>query len=195
MNYIKKHDVSKKDVYEYIKTKVDVQELINYYICQSFYANSDLFKRNIDLWKEKDGKWRWIMYDLDYAYSKYEQTANIFVNQKPNYNSSLDIVVKLYQNKEFKDLYLSSLAKYLKTTFKPSRVNKIIDELVSYHLKRWSGYSFMYGWDQIGSMASWNNSINTLKSNIKNRYNSIVKNLKSGFRLSNEEYKKYFSDL
>ena len=202
MNYIKKHDVSKKDVYEYIKTKVDVQELINYYICQSFYANSDLFKRNIDLWKEKDGKWRWIMYDLDYAYSNYEQTANLFINQKPNYNSSLDIVVKLYWNKEFKDLYLSSLAKYLKTTFKPSRVNKIIDELVGevknemgYHIKRWSGYSFMYGWDQIGSMSSWNNSINTLKSNIKSRYNSIVKNLKSGFRLSDAEYKKYFSEL
>ena len=202
MNYIKSHNVANSDVYEYIKTKVDVQELINYYITESFYENSDLFKRNVGLWKEKNGKWRWIMYDLDYAYNNYEQKANIFVNQNPYYNSSLDIVVKLYKNKEFKDLYLKSLAKYLKTTFKPSRVNKIIDSLVkevknemSYHIKRWQGYSYIYGWDQIGSISAWNSNISTLKNQIRNRYNYIVRNLKKGFRLSNSEYKKYFSGL
>ena len=113
-----------------------------------------------------------------------------------------NIIVKLYQNKEFKDLYLKSLAKYLKTTFKPSRINKIIDEMVKeiegemkYHINRWSGYTYIYGWDQIGSISSWKSNISSLKSKIKSRYNSIVNNLKNGFQLSSEEYKKYFGDL
>ena len=202
MSYIKSHDVTKSDFYEYIKTKVDVQELINYYIAQSFFSNSDLFARNVGLWKEKNGKWRWIIYDLDYAYVNYETKANLYLNQNPYYNSSLDMIVKLYRNKEFKDLYLKSLAKYLKTTFKPSRTRKIVDEMVKeienemkYHINRWYGYSHIYGWDYISSLSNWKNNMNSLKSSLKNRYNSIVNNLKNGFKLSNEEYKKYFSDL
>ena len=29
-------------------------------------TSSDLFKRNVGLWKVENGKWRWILYDLDY---------------------------------------------------------------------------------------------------------------------------------
>ena len=202
MSYIKNHDVTKSEVYEYIKNKVDVQELINYYIAESFFSNSDLFARNVGLWKAKNGKWRWMFYDLDYAYVDYEAKANLFVNQKPYYNSSLDMVIKLYNNKEFKDLYLKSLAKYLKTTFKPSRTSKIVDELskeieneMKYHINRWSGYSYPYNWDNVTSLSSWKSNLNSLKSSMKNRYYSIVNNLKNGFKLSNDEYNKYFSDI
>ena len=204
MTYVKNHDLSKPDVYEYIKTQVDVQELINYWIAQSFFSNSDLFVRNVGLWKKNDGKWRWIIYDLDYAYEPYEKVPTLFLNRKPYYNSSLDIIVKLYKNSEFRDLYLTSVAKYLKTTFKPERINKIIDEMVkevedemSYHVKRWtSNYSYAYGWSYISSVSTWKNNINTLKNRIKTRYNNIIKWIhNNSFELSTDEYKKYFNDL
>ena len=203
MSYINSHDITKSDVYEYVKSKVDVEELVSYYLAQCFFDNSDLFKRNVGLWKEKDGKWRWIIYDLDFAYITYETKPVLYLNKNPYYNSSLDIIVKLYKNKEFKDLYLTSLAKYLKTTFKPSRINKIVDQMtkeveeeMKYHIERWGDkYTYVYNWDRIPNMSSWKNNLNVLKNNMKKRYNDIVNNLQSGFKLSDAEYKKYFGDI
>ena len=202
INYIKKNDVKNKEVYDYIKSKIDIQEMINYWIVESYYNNSDFFKRNIGLWKSEDGKWRFMLYDLDYAFEDYETRPTLFLNTNPYYNNDMQIIVKLYQNEEFKDTYLTSLGKYLESTFKVERVNKIIDDMtkevekeMSYHVKRWAyGYNYPYGWDYIGSVSSWKNNINTLKARLKNRYREVVNNLKR-FKLSSEDYKKYFGGL
>ena len=107
------------------------------------------------------------------------------------------IVRKLYQNKEFKDLYLSNLSKYLKNTFKPDRVNKIIDELAKEieqempnHIKRWGG-----SYSSLSSMNAWRNNLNNFKKSLNNRYKNVVNNLKRYFNLTDSEYKKYFGDL
>ena len=200
INYIKSHDASKKDVYEYLKTQIDVQELINYFIVESFYGNTDL--GNIRYWKAKDGKWRWMLYDLDWSLWNNNldmgyPIKNIKVPAATYLSSSILIVRNLYKNSEFKDLYLKSLSKYLKETFKPERVNKIIDELkeevsgeMPNHIKRWGS---MY--PSLSSMNAWQNNISNLKRSLNNRYNNVVRNLKTYFNLTNSEYEKYFGDL
>ena len=200
VNYIKSHNPANKDVYEYIKSKIDVQELINYWIVESFYGNTDL--GNIRYYKTKDGKWRWMLYDLDWSLwnSSLDMgypIKNIRVPAATYLFSSITIVRALYRNSEFKDLYLASLAKYLKETFKPARFNQIVDELVKeietempYHIKRWgSSYS------GLNSMSRWKSNINSFKNSYKNRYNKVVNNLRSYYNLSSKEYNKYFGDL
>ena len=200
VNYINSHNPANKDVYDYLKTQIDMQELINYWIVESFYGNTDL--GNIRYWKSKDGKWRWMLYDLDWSLWNMGldmgyPTKNSKVPAATYLSSSVKIVRKLYQNSEFKDLYLTSVAKYLKTTFKPDRMNKIVDELASeiekempYHISKW-GSSYA----RISSMNLWKNNIKGLKNNLTTRYNRVVGNLRSYFNLSNNEYNKYFGDL
>ena len=200
VNYINSHNPANKDVYEYLKTQIDMQELINYWIVESFYGNTDL--GNIRYWKSVDGKWRWMLYDLDWSLWNMGldmgyPTKNSGVPAATYLSSSVKIVRKLYQNSEFKDLYLTSVAKYLKTTFKPDRMNKIVDELASeiekempYHISKW-GSSYA----RISSMNLWKNNIKGLKNNLTTRYNRVVGNLRNYFNLSNNEYSKYFGDL
>ena len=200
VSYIKSHNAANSDVYNYLKTKIDMQELINYWIVESFYGNTDL--GNIRYWKDKNGKWRWMLYDLDWSLwnmgldmgypTKFGKTpAATYLG------SSLVIVRNLYKNKEFKELYLTSLAKYLKTTFKPERMMKIVDELANeienempYHIKRWGG-----SYPNLSSMNAWKNNLSSFKRSLTNRYNKAVNNLKNNFNLSNSEYTKYFGDL
>ncbi len=200
VNYIKNHDARKSDVYEYLKSQIDVQELINYFIVESFYGNTDL--GNIRYWKSKDGKWRWMLYDLDWSLWNMglDMAYPVKYSRVPAatyLSSSITIVRSLYQNSEFKDLYLKSLSKYLSTTFKPERMEKIIDELVDeiekempYHIKRWGG-----SYPSLSSMNAWKNNINNFKRTINNRYNRVISNLQSNFNLSNSEYNKYFGEL
>lgn len=198
ISYLDSHNPAEKSVYEYLKTQIDIEELINYWIVESFYGNTDL--GNIRYWKSDDGKWRFMLYDLDWSLWNMGldmgyPIKNVRVPAATYLSSSIKIVRKLYQNSEFKDLYLSSVAKYLKTTFKPDRMNKIVDELsreieeeMPYHINKWgSSYNL--------TMASWKNNVKTLKSNLNTRYNRVVNNLRSYFNLSNNEYNKYFGDL
>lgn len=193
-NYIKSHNVRDKDVYEYLKSQIDMQELVNYMIVESFYGNTDL--GNIRFYKGNNGKWRWMLYDLDWSMWNYQidygyPIINKRIPAVTYLYSVIDITRTLYHNSEFRELYLSSFGKYLKTTFKPERVNKIIDmqskeieDEISSHIERWR--------DNPRSVQGWKNNINLFKTRYSNRYNYVVNNIKSSFNLSQDEYDKYF---
>lgn len=200
VKYITSHDVKKPEVYNYIKEQIDIQELINYVIAEVYYGNTDL--GNIRYWKSKEnGKWRWMLYDLDWSMWNSNMDVgypvmNTKVPAVTYLNSLFTITRTLYKNDEFKDLYLSTFAYHLKNTFKPDRMNKIVDELskeveneMPYHIKRWQGeYNGL-------SMDKWKNNINSFKKMINDRYNKVLARIKSDLNLTNDEYKKYFGDV
>ena len=200
VNYINSHDPAEKSVYEYLKTQIDVEELVNYWIVESFFGNTDL--GNIRYWKAKNGKWRWMLYDMDWSLWNMGldmgyPIKSVRVPAATYLSTSITIVRRLYRNSEFKDLYLKSVAKYLKTTFKPDRMKKIVDELskeieteMTYHIKRW-GPSY----SNLNSMTRWKNNLNNFKNTLTTRYNRVTSNLRSYFNLSTTEYNKYFGDL
>lgn len=197
IKYIKSHNAADSKVYEYLKTQIDMQELCNYLIVESYYGNTDL--GNIRYWKSKDGKWRWMLYDLDWTLWKTNTSMGYTVINKKipavTYQYTTFIISRnLYKNSEFKDLYLKTLAYHLKNTFKPERMNKIIDSQATaiksempYHINRWNQ---MYS-----SMTSWNNNLNRFKNKLKNRYNYVLSTIKTDFNLTDSEYNKYFGDL
>ena len=74
-------------------------------------------------------------------------------------------------------------------------MNKIVDELAKEiepempnHIKRWGSLG-------PSSMNNWRNNLYNFKQMIKNRYNYVLRNIKSQFYLSNDEYNKYFGEL
>ena len=200
VSYINSHNPQDKSVYEYLKSQIDIEELINYWIAESFFGNTDL--GNIRYWKSDEGKWRWMLYDMDWSLWNMSldmgyPIKSIRVPAATYLASSINIVRRLYLNSEFKDLYLKTVAKFLKTTFKPDRMTKIVDDLASeienemtYHIKRW-GSSYA----RLSSMYGWKNNLKTFKSTLTTRYNRVVSNLRSYFNLSESEYNKYFGDL
>jgi len=197
LNYIRTHNTKDKKVYEYIKTQLDVQEFINYLIVESYYGNTD--QGNIRYWKSKNGKWRFMLYDLDWSLWNTSLSMNYTVlNTKSpavtNLYSVYDIARRLYKNSEFRDLYLSTLAYHLENTFNPKRMNLIVDELadeireeIPYHIKRWPGMH--------SNTDNWEKNVKNFKNKLTNRYNYVVKNIKSQFNLTKKEYDKYFGSL
>ena len=41
LDYIKKHDLSKQEYFDYVASQIDLEEWTNYWITQSFFANTD----------------------------------------------------------------------------------------------------------------------------------------------------------
>ena len=69
LHFVKKNDLSKNKNYEYVSSKIDLDNFIDYYSVEIFFANRDWPVHNIKMWKKKSGKWRFLLYDLDGGFS------------------------------------------------------------------------------------------------------------------------------
>ncbi|MBQ6020375.1 MAG: lamin tail domain-containing protein, partial [Clostridia bacterium] len=67
IRYLKSHDPADDEVYAYLETQIDIDNLICYWMAESFFNNTDT--GNIRFWRENEdgGKWRWIFFDVDWA--------------------------------------------------------------------------------------------------------------------------------
>ena len=190
INYIKTHDMTNKKVYEYICSQIDIDELISYWMCESFFTNTDT--GNIRFYKDKTdvSKWRWIFFDADWALfpSTYKQ------NYIENYLSPLGhgvsnafsttIMCNLIKNKDFRKRLIEIHAEHLKTTFNTKRMLKIFDSMVDeieeemrHHTERWSSVSYI----------GWKSNVKTLRDIIKQKRAIFIDDMIESFDLSKNE--------
>ncbi|MCR3923552.1 MAG: CotH kinase family protein, partial [Firmicutes bacterium] len=58
-DFVATHDMRQEENYAYVQTQMDVENFIDYWVAQVYFANTDT--SNIRFWREKsnEGKWRW----------------------------------------------------------------------------------------------------------------------------------------
>jgi len=152
IEFIENNDLSIQNNYEYVKTQIDIDNFISYQIAEMFFANKDWPSNNSKLWrtKTKDGKWRWIFYDLDAGL--LDANKNMFVHclntdtsiTWPNAPESTFLFRNLITNNNFLDKFINRYAEILNTTFATSSILdkvKPIKELykneIDSHIERW----------------------------------------------------------
>lgn len=81
LEYVRTHDLSVRENYEYVASRIDIDNYIDWCAIELYTANGDL--SNIKFWKSQapDGKWRWILYDLDWGfYYLYQKEREQFLD-------------------------------------------------------------------------------------------------------------------
>lgn len=155
--YLQKNDVSNNLVYNNVKNMMDIDNFIDYFIAEIYYANTDWPHNNTKLWKKKtDGRWRWILFDTDFGFSLYGDnfqhntlelaiTATDKLNEYKRAPSSV-VFEKLLSNTTFKNTFIDRFCLHLSSTFATSRVDHIMDSIASkirseftYHKARYGG--------------------------------------------------------
>ncbi len=197
INYIKSHDLSKQEHFDYVAERIDIEEWTNYWIVESFFANTDT--GNIRFYRSKDGtgKWRWILFDLDWALFRSTYRWNMieeFIDPNGHGNGnnfSTAIAVGLFKNAEYKKYFIEKYAEYMHTVFDPDRMIAILDDMVAEidsemqrHCKRWTALSYN----------SWKKNIDRLHSIVRERWDYSKGDLKETFGLSNEYMKELFPE-
>ena len=203
LDYVKKNDMKKDGVYEYLDSVIDLQELANYWVVETYYDQFDPI--NIKFYKAKDGKWRWILFDLDQSFFSWSyQRIKWKLPFEPyahgnNYYLNTTLMNRIIKNPKFRELYIKTWAKHLKTTFEPNRMINILDKMVNeikdempYHIKRWYNESIRVSMYTLDNMNEWNSNIAYFKKQLKERHKIALNTIKEGLGLTNEEYQKYF---
>ena len=67
--YVLTHDMRKDEHYQYLTEHIDVQSLMDWYICRTFMGDADT--ANIRRFRslEYDQKWRWMFFDMDWGFN------------------------------------------------------------------------------------------------------------------------------
>jgi hypothetical protein len=189
IRYVKKHDLTVKEHYDYVCQRIDIDNYIDYLCTQIWISNSDL--GNVKYFKIGDGKWTWILYDTDFAFSNSNNTT-LSELLKPMANSSYDIkcrrlASKLIENDEFRDKLLKRLAWHINEVWTTENINAQIDILYGQikddmvkDCKRW-GMKY----------SNWEDRILFLRGFAELRTPKVIKQVKSFFDLSDAQLRDY----
>ncbi len=154
LDYIDTHGVQDSEHYEYIRTRIDTKNYADYLVAM-IYANSvDWPGNNIDYWRVRteeyepeaphghDGRWRWLMFDLDDAYWRhvnnslyhYSHDTLAFATGAKSGNWATQpyatfLPRKMLESETFRNKFVNRMCDQLNTAFRPHRIIAIIDEM------------------------------------------------------------------
>ena len=158
-HWMEEADLSTSEAYDYVKTKMDIDNFIDYQIFELFSENQDWPANNMRCWQVDDGKWRWIFFDGDACVNWMAFTAfdNAVYEGDAAWPSSWKATLffrRLLENEDFKQQFNYRFHELLNSTFSYSATQPIFD-----HIKAviepevpFQSYRFAYP----SSMDSWN---------------------------------------
>lgn len=189
MNFCLNNDMSLKQNYDYITSKIDIESMTDWYILEAYSGNTDV-TQNIKYVKlGNNGKWKWVAHDFDWSFYFHDTPFEKVLVAKLWYTSY--IIKPMLKNAEYKQYFIERFAYHAKNTLnEPTKMTNIIDELyaiiepeIAKERARWGG-----------TVESWNKYVNDIKSFVvdHNRCQELIDSIISVFSLSQEEINKYF---
>jgi len=174
--YIEEHGVADTGHLEHISGLMDLENFIDYNILQLFFRNTDWPANNIDFWRysgppnphipELDGRWRWLVFDLDFGYGlqegmrswEFDMVRFVLDPDEVTYANppwASFLIRSLLENPDFRDDFLRRFADLLNSTFTPERSKSLINDMAEVirpemprHIDRWSHPSRFRHWEQ-----------------------------------------------
>ena len=135
---------SDPDVYERICQLVDIEEFANYLAVEFYLFNWDWPRNNVKAFRQAgdDGRFRFILFDLDYCFGEGSSTPwkNVFQSFDDEENRSeadggglktviVPLVHNMLQNEQFRKLFADSYSIVACSVFDQKRCSEIIGEL------------------------------------------------------------------
>ena len=152
---------------EDLEQLIDLQSFIDYHLAEIYLVNSDWPTNNNSFWRYvgntvnenrlTDGKWRWLLYDLDRAFRRpetnmLEQTFQLDEDKDPVKASEL--YKRLISHPEVRQRFITRFADLINTTFTPERMDLFINRTrqaleaeMPQHIARWGAPISMGYWE------------------------------------------------
>lgn len=188
LDFIKNNDMNEQKNYNYINSKIDLDNFIDYYSVEIFFANHDWPIHNIKMWKKKNnGKWRFILYDLDAGFTgnRRDHTLNMFERLSNEVDcgscgNSPDATLlfrSLMENEQFRKKFSSRYKEIIEKYMSTERTLTVVDSIANIyqinmqsHINRWR-----YPWSLKNH---WKRDVeNNIKDFLRNREKATLLNL------------------
>jgi len=125
--------------FDMISDLVDIDNIIMYYLAQIYFNNTDWPGNNIKYWKEDGGKWKWILFDTDFGFGRWNYfdfqnntLAHALQGNGPNWPNppwSTLLFRRLNQNENFRIQFINQYADEMNTRFLAENVHAHIESV------------------------------------------------------------------
>lgn len=196
-DYVEKNNLSNAQAYEYVKSRVDVEEYADYIITETHFCNTD--SGNVRFWRDYDNnKYRWMLYDLDWSLNssttyKWNYIEEYFNPKGHGIRSMFSTTLScgLLNNAEWKNMFIERYAYHLKNTFNAERMSKLLDAMaeeirseIPRHVERWKNATSPLSASSTSSVEGWESAIKTLNQRLTERVSLSTEHLQKFFALS-----------
>ncbi|MFK7923057.1 MAG: lamin tail domain-containing protein [Bacteroidia bacterium] len=184
--YIQNNDLSIQANYDYVKTQMDIDDYINFSIAEMYVGNTS-WRHNRRFWRPRtpDGRWRWLINDLDRGFQWSKRDADIIGQFKNDDDFFGDLMV----NQEFADEFIQRMNTWTNVVFAPTRVNQIVDSVqdhvepeIQEHIARWQPQG------GLSSLNNWNNYVQEFRNFAPYRPDKIQAQMVSHFGVSSDSF-------
>ena len=183
-DYVRTHDLSDPNYYDYVAARVDINEFINYQLTRIYYATHDWPANNIRVWRPRQelGQWRWMAFDVDNDLRyPFRDTMAWATDPNAEYEWSTLFLRKLLENEGFRDEFLQRFASHMNITYDQNRVIGFIDSLqqniaaeMPRHRQRWGA----------PSEATWESEIELTRVFARRRRDYMIDDMFNYFNLT-----------
>lgn len=193
LEYCKNGDPTTREFYDYLDQRIDIQNYIEYMSIEIFVGNGDTL--NVKRYRnaKADGKWRWVLFDLDWAF--YVDTNSIRRWLTPggmgtNLYTDNTLFIACMKNPTFRDQFLTYFGQELATTFSTANTVSLFEDRLALIDGLLPAYQEHWGL----KASSMTNSMKKLREYCETRPTKILQYFQETFNFSEEEFMKYFGD-
>ena len=196
LDFVEINSLENEDNYQYIDSKIDLDNFIDYHIAEIYFGNLDWPGNNVAFWRNRktNSKWRWLVLDLDISYAFTKGSFETYYGSNlfdvltdensdawPNPQWSTLLFRSLLKNKNFENKFIDRFIYHLNYTFE---INKSISQILAFqklfepemerHIRRWGHPK---------SMDIWNGEINSMIEFAQKRHCALKQQLLTFFDL------------
>ena len=193
---------------QYILDRVDIDNYFDYVILECFFANTD--SGNIRYYKVPGGKWRWILYDMDYGLFNANSNgiANYLNPKGHGANDDIDnsLILKLLENSDMLDRFLTRFGEIFRTFTTDVMIRQInacyaiLEPEMDMHYDRWAAenlknISFDQPQTKDGCLRYWRSRVERLRNIARKRPAYCWRQVAEWFKLTDAQMESYFGRI
>ena len=147
IEWLKTHDVNSDEAYAAIDAAVDIDNYIAYMAIEMYTGNTDTLNMKRYRDPRRDGKWRWVLFDLDCGFDIDTDSVSRWLDPEGmgrGKNTDNRLFVACMRNDRFREKFLSYLGERMASTFTAEHVVGLIEgffnsarAITADHLARW----------------------------------------------------------
>lgn len=195
LNYLINNDMSLDTNYEYIKEKVNINSLIDFWVGEIYTTNNDIINTRMFTHPNIDnGKLQFIFYDLDCALYFPMNNYYLFMTNiegMSEFNVPTAFMINMFKNNKFKQDFVERLSYNLIHIWNEKNILNKLEEIynnlypeMERNQNRWNN-----------TMQNWIDNVEHIRTFVKQRQKYLLNQTQYFFNLNNEEMNKYFGEL
>ena len=162
IDFVKTHDLNVPANLDSVLNQIDINNFSDYFISEIFLGNADWPNSNIKFWRKRslsnevvnaghDGKWRWLLFDLDGSFGGSCNDVYVTFNtlswalrDDPDFEKYTVLFRNLIANNNFKTDFINRTCDLINSSFKSAvtrpKLQSIKDKIdldINNHIDRW----------------------------------------------------------